>query len=170
MRSMEPMTSMSVVAKLRSFKVTGLSEELASILSRNPAPNEVSMVIAHRSHGAATFPHPTRQEDPVTRNSCMPNREPHTILFVAGGALPGDEDGACAVPSEFEKASAWVEEISQQLVRAGIALPRTYVNWTSNEEADACQLYGADIAERLKELKCVYDKSNLFASAYPSLA
>lgn len=70
---------------------------------------------------------------------------------------------------EYEAVSAWVEEISQRIVQSGIALPRTYISWTTNEEADTCRLYGDKTAQRLKDLKRIYDRDNVFSAAYPSL-
>ncbi|KAK6065333.1 6-hydroxy-d-nicotine oxidase [Seiridium cupressi] len=143
MATLDPMTSMSMVAKLRAFTMSGLSSELASILAQNPTPTLASMVIAHRSHGAVTFPHPTRNEDPVTKTSSMPIRDPHTILAITGSALPG----------EFQKCVRWVDQSSNQIVEASLDLPRTYVNWTSNGEADIVRLYGKEISKRSKKLK-----------------
>lgn len=99
----------------------------------------------------------------------MPNREPHTVLFVAGGAVIG-EDGVSTKPGEYEMVAEWAERTSSQISKAGITLPRTYVSWTANEEADAVQLYGKDITDRLRTIKQRYDGGNVFASAYPNLA
>lgn len=168
MVSLEPMTSIPMMAKLQTFSVKELSEKLSRILSDNQPPTNASMVIAHRSHGVATFPHPRRHEDPIGRESCMPHRDPHTVIFICGGAIPDEETGS-TTPGDSEKAVQYVETISGQIRAAGLGLPRTYVSWTSNEEADANQLYGVQTTERLKTLKRRYDGANLFFSAYPCL-
>lgn len=98
MRSMQPMTSVPMKARMQTFTVSGLSKELARLLAQYPVPSKASMVVIHRSHGAATYPHSTRSDDPMTSISCMPNREPHTILCITGSAVPGGEDGVSETP------------------------------------------------------------------------
>jgi hypothetical protein len=173
MATLDALSTVPMRSKLRSFNVSGFSPELASIWIRNPTPEGVSMVVAHNSHGAATFPHPAHLEDPDLKFSCMPIRHPHLIVAITGGALielkdDGSED-VDATLAKFEKVTAWADTMAKEIEDAGIALPRTYVSWTSNEDSNTVVLYGEETTERLKKLKSIYDGDNLFSSAYPNL-
>ncbi|KAK9775949.1 putative FAD-binding PCMH-type domain-containing protein [Seiridium cardinale] len=160
MATLDPMTSMSMVAKLPAFTMAGLSSELASILA--------SMVIAHRSHGCRYVSASNTQRRSGHETSSMPIRDPHTILAITGSALPDGEGGVSPLPGEFGKCVRWVDRSSNQIVKAGLDLPRTYVNWTSNEEADVVPLYGGN-QQTVEEAESRYDSSNLFVSTYPNL-
>lgn len=159
--------------KLRSFNVPGFGPELASIWHRNPVPEGVAMVVAHNSHGAATFPHPAHPEDPSLKYSCMPIRHPHLIVAITGAVLPALKDDGTedvdATLADFEKVTTWADTMAKEIEDAGIALPRTYVSWTSNEDSNTVVMYGEETTGRLKKLKGIYDGGNLFSAAYPNL-
>jgi hypothetical protein len=70
---------------------------------------------------------------------------------------------------EVAEMARWTDLVVKKIKMAGLSTPRTYVNWTSNEDAVTVKLYGEAASKRLLALKKTYDQANLFSAAYPSL-